>query len=320
MNYDNVVNLKYDVREMATSYGFGRLLPLLDVAVGIGTTTVRDQYKLAVRLYGVGLLHLRFKAAVRMLAKDAELDIVTTPPVRIIGGCSARGPRNTAPLRIGASIGFHAAGGGTVGFFARRRSDDALGVVSNNHVLAVQDRGAAGDPIIHPSRCDGGTQTVARLDDRYPRLAGGQLKQVDAAFAVLEPGVSPDTSSLGEDGVLDPNPALPRDDDQVVKIGRTTGRQVGRIRAFDFDRLVVKSYRFGIGKVKFENQVEIETTTRESFSNPGDSGSLVYNAARRPVGLLFAETAIGGARNLGLHYANPIDAVLSQLGLREIEA
>ncbi len=48
----------------------------------------------------------------------------------------------------------------------------------------------------------------------------------------------------------------------------------------------------------------------DPFSQAGDSGSLVVNADRKAVALLFAGGDLGGSNCKGLTYANPINAVL----------
>ena len=96
----------------------------------------------------------------------------------------------------------------------------------------------------------------------------------------------------------------------VGKVGRTTGTTRGRVSAFELDNVVVE---FGLGFLKFDNQVEIEGAESDPFSQGGDSGSLIVDADRRAVALLFAGSDLGGSNSLGLTYANPIRAVLDAL-------
>lgn len=53
----------------------------------------------------------------------------------------------------------------------------------------------------------------------------------------------------------------------------------------------------------------------QPFSRQGDSGSLIVDEQGRPVALLFAGSASGGAGNLGFTGANPISSVCEQLGV-----
>ncbi|MHC4803261.1 MAG: hypothetical protein ACYTFF_14320, partial [Planctomycetota bacterium] len=65
----------------------------------------------------------------------------------------------------------------------------------------------------------------------------------------------------------------------------------------------------------FVDQIIVsQSPAEEDFSDGGDSGSLVYDAENRCVGLLFAGSQAGEgepARTI----INPIDAVLNSLGL-----
>jgi hypothetical protein len=98
----------------------------------------------------------------------------------------------------------------------------------------------------------------------------------------------------------------------VAKIGRTTGRTLGRVTAFEIDNVAV---RFDIGELRFDNQIEIEGESDGPFSDGGDSGSLIVGADRRALALLFAGSDQGGVNGQGLTYANPIQAVLEALSL-----
>jgi hypothetical protein len=97
----------------------------------------------------------------------------------------------------------------------------------------------------------------------------------------------------------------------VAKLGRTTGLTRGRVTAFELDNVVVG---FDLGNLRFDNQVEIEGAAEDKpFSRGGDSGSLIVDADRRAVALLFAGSDVGGSNGLGLTFANPIRAVLDAL-------
>ncbi len=93
----------------------------------------------------------------------------------------------------------------------------------------------------------------------------------------------------------------------VGKVGRTTATTKGKVTAFELDNVYVN---YDIGNLQFNNQVEIEGDGDNPFSQGGDSGSLIVNADRKVVALLFAGGDHGGSNGKGLTYANPIDAVL----------
>ena len=97
------------------------------------------------------------------------------------------------------------------------------------------------------------------------------------------------------------------------KVGRTTGVRHGRVTAFELDGVQVE---YEIGVISFDNQVEIEGAGTRSFSDAGDSGSLIVDDQRLASALLFAGGDHGGSNGKGLTYANPIDAVLKALKVR----
>ena len=68
--------------------------------------------------------------------------------------------------------------------------------------------------------------------------------------------------------------------DVVHKVGRTTGVRHGRVTAFELDGVAVE---YDIGVISFDNQIEIEGAGNRSFSDAGDSGSLIVDdQMRRP--------------------------------------
>jgi len=82
-------------------------------------------------------------------------------------------------------------------------------------------------------------------------------------------------------------------DDQaaVGKVGRTTGTTRGRVVTFELDNLLVS---YDVGTIRFDHQIEIEGEGDRPFSQGGDSGSLIVDADRRAVALLFAGSDQGG--------------------------
>src|SRR5262245_37646207 len=101
--------------------------------------------------------------------------------------------------------------------------------------------------------------------------------------------------------------------DIVHKVGRTTGVRHGRVTAFELDGLAVE---YDIRVISFDNQIEIEGPGNRSFSDAGDSGSLIVDDQMRAAALLFAGGDHGGSNGKGLTYANPIAAVLKALKVK----
>jgi hypothetical protein len=215
------------------------------------------------------------------------------------------------PLEPGASIAHYRCGVGSLGFFARRASDDAIGIVSNNHVIAATDQGEDHDEIFH-ARSMSTRDVIAHLCGKYPRL-GASSTTLDCAFAPLVRGRTFNAAPGGHR--LARRMAAPTTElMSVSKIGRTTGQTYGRVTAFELDKVRVT---YPSGRIVFSRQIEIAPETGEPFSRPGDSGALVFTYPdRQPLGLIFGGSLRGGTTGLGLTFANPIRSVLDALGVK----
>src|SRR6266567_2060739 len=232
------------------------------------------------------------------------------------------------PAPGGVGIGHVQITAGTLGVLARRNGRPVI--LSNNHVLASQNAGRVGDPILQPGPVDGGRlqDTIARLADFVPiqfkdkepgpvarflarlfapllhaagwglkRLPSGASNLVDAAVAepIETRLVTPEILGIGRvRGTKEPEIGVP-----VRKSGRTTGVTQGRITAID----AVVEVDYGGPTAIFREQI-----VSDLLSNGGDSGSLVVDDARHAIGLLFA----GGATTTLI---NPIVAVANALNV-----
>jgi hypothetical protein len=110
-----------------------------------------------------------FKLAVRIQQHsrtvDEQLEVIRK---RAVGETDERfiGPirklvapwhqRRHRPLRIGTSIGHFNITAGTLGCLVKPRRGDQPLILSNNHVLADENRGNQGDAILQPGAYDGG--------------------------------------------------------------------------------------------------------------------------------------------------------------------
>jgi hypothetical protein len=281
------------------------------VALGIAPTRKRTDFRLAVRIQRRGLETSAQLETIRRRARG-EVDI------RYIGRVGKQAqPWHRArkrPLIIGVSIGHHRITAGTLGAFVMVRRGGQVRVLSNNHVLADENRARAGDAIIQPGAFDGGKTSADRIGSlgTYVRLRKNRVNLVDAALASLDPGIDYEPTTLTGRGALAGVATDPVDVGEVVeKLGRTTGRTRGRITAFELDNVVVA---YDTGNLRFDDQIEIEGAGAEAFSDGGDSGSLIFSARElRAVALLFAGGDQGGRNGKGLTYANPITQVLRSL-------
>lgn len=279
-------------------------------ALGVGRRT-KKEFCLAVRLQNRSVQE---SAVVEMITKRAkgEVDVRYIGPVRSLATRWER--RRHRPLRIGVSIGHHGITAGTLGCFVRGREDGTKYVLSNNHVLADENRGHPGDAILQPGAYDGGAppaDIVGQLA-RFITLRSDAINHVDAAVASLADNIEGKVGEIRGLGRLKGLAESVDIGDVVYKVGRTTGKREGRISAIEVDNVVVSFDSFTI---RFDNQIEVEGVDGRAFSDGGDSGSLIVNSNRHAVALLFAGSDQGGAGGAGLTFGNPIGEVLDSLNV-----
>ena len=285
------------------------------LALGVSRHPAQAGYRLAIRLQRRSLADRPELARLATMAKG-EVDI------QFVGRIQKRArvpweQQRHRPLRIGTSVGHHKITAGTLGCFVQRETGGATStfMLSNNHVLANENRARAGDAILQPGRLDGGTSSrdrVGRLAD-YVKLKR-RHNLLDCALAEVDTTRQPiDPSAIKGLGKLAGVSSTPVDEGTwVAKLGRTTGLTRGRVTAFELDDLVVA---YDTGNLSFDQVIEIEGSGAQPFSDGGDSGSLIVNSDREAVALLFAGTDSGGSNGAGLTYANPIGDVLAALSV-----
>jgi hypothetical protein len=195
----------------------------------------------------------------------------------------------------GGTLGSLLSGGGT------------LYILSNNHILAREDRASPGENISQPGLIDNGCQTATIVADysAAPQLG----TNVDAAVAQLRGTRMNNTGYIEGIGTISGVVKAPTVGLAVEKSGRTTGTTTGTIGSINTSVNVQYQVRCGGGRqftVSYTNQIVINSTT---FSAGGDSGSLVVSnsTCHQPVGLLFAGSS-------STTIANPIGEVLTKVG------
>ena len=212
------------------------------------------------------------------------------------------------PIQPGYSVGHVKVTAGTLGAIVSKNKQFLL--LSNSHVLANSGLGKKGDGILYPGSADKGKSPkdlIAKLEDFVQFKVGDDfLNRVDCAVAL------PLADRLGDlnseiKGLFIPRGATKAVRGmEVVKVGRTTGETVGKVRDVHFRFILDYD---GVGKVGYIDQV---FCTR--YSNGGDSGSLVLDRkSRKAVGLHFAGFP-DKKGEMGSVF-NPIDAVLTGLGV-----
>lgn len=203
---------------------------------------------------------------------------------------------------------------GTVGCFVRLQ-DGRPGFLSNNHVIAGENRGQNGaDRILQPgSRIFDPADHIATLMDfeglrtsppsARPARGGVNFNELDAATAALlaEDYEQEYLSSRGLRALS--GSAVGRNGDRVLKVGRTTGLTRGTITDI---ATIVGPIAYAPGICWFRRSLTIEGIDGTQFSDKGDSGSaIILEATNEVVGLLYA----GNGRQT---YACPIESVLAR--------
>lgn len=275
-------------------------IPLLSVGIAQGTGS--GDYRVAVRISRHGY---RVEALNRVFSRHRAdaLDL------RYVGRIF---PVGVAPIQIRSgesSVSHYLTGTGTIGCPVVDVSTGERMLLSNNHVIALENSAVLNDPVIEPGADDGGSpqlDTVARFARCVALDFSGASNLVDCAVARLAPGVT--LSPPGGPGFrYDPGalPSRPARNTMVKKMGRSTGLTTGRITAIEVGGFFVD---YQNGPAAFDGQIEV-TGLSTPFAAHGDSGSLVISDKGAAVGLLFAVSETGVA------YVNPIAPVLDQLGV-----
>jgi hypothetical protein len=326
-----------DRARSATSRLRAAVPPLQRLCLGIGKGARAGDFRLAVRLQSDSALLRALLEQVRAKA-SGEIDVAFIGRVKALAKKPPKKPapkkppaakpaaatsdqltpqdlqKIRRPLVIGCSIGHVDTTAGTIGLIARHRKTGRTVLLSNSHVLAQAGLAKLGDAVTQPGRLDGGSAAdhVAALLDFVPMKAEG-ANFVDAAIAVVDSSIQFDIGmvpGIGAVTVADGEPILPGQ--KVMKVGRTSALTEGEIMVTELDDIAV-DYA-DIGTVVFDDQIEIKGLPGKPFSRDGDSGSLIINAQKRAIGLLFAGNPFeqDGA---GLSFANPLPKVMTALDL-----
>jgi hypothetical protein len=211
------------------------------------------------------------------------------------------------PLKCGISIGpDRSVGGsvfaGTMGCLVKDKANGKTMMLSNFHVMCIDNSWHVGDVQNQPSLIDTGTHA-----DGVGTLTRAVLSShVDGAVANFKTGVTGTANIPGIGNIA--GTATTTLGAPVRKRGRTTLLTYGFIDGLS--GTVNVNYGGAIGTKTFTNQIFVrpDTARNPKFSDHGDSGSVIVDANNKVVALLFAGTA---ARTIG----NPIAFVEAELNV-----
>jgi hypothetical protein len=307
--------------------------PASSLSLAIAAQSRHTERLLAVKgVVGTAVaLDAQGKAEMRVFTRDPSVrglpttldgtpvSVVVTGPIRSLVA-TANGPAAAAasaaidptarfprPVPIGVSTGNQGECiSGTIG--ARVKRGTSFFALSNNHVYALENSARLGSNVLQPGQADancsaGANARLGKLS-KFVRIVFSTTasNRVDAAIAsVASTNLRRTTPSdgYGSPRATTASAAL---NQTVRKYGRTTGQTSGKV--VGLNATVIVEYSGG-RLARFVGQFVVQSA---SFSRPGDSGSLIVDGNRRPVGLLFAGGDI-------YTFANPINQVLSALNV-----
>jgi hypothetical protein len=260
-------------------------------------------------------------------------DVQENPPIRAWSGrpmtIAHSHTARVRPVPPGVSIGHEQTTAGTHGGYVQYGTDTAWYGLSNNHVVANENRAQRGDRIYQPGPYDipeqtpdAETYTIATLETFvrlgpstsgclwWPFTRRQERRQpypnlVDAAIYRMRTQDDVELAIQGSGRVV----RGIRDmvlGDRCYKVGRTTGYTDGVVEIVNMEIPI----HYDAGVWNFVDQLGIRHRTNgEMFSAPGDSGSWVLSHDDYFGALLFA----GGG---GVTIANPVAHVVALLGVR----
>lgn len=300
--------------------GIGYSLPSTTGAAGEIVSSEAEPGRQALNIYVVERTPVDQIRAAMAEAMGTTVSASEDVPVNVIvtGVIDAQPHRfRIRPAPGGVSVAHYKVTAGTIGCLARGRTaprNARLLMLSNNHVIANQNNAVFGDCICQPGPLDGGKcpqDQIAILERFVPINFSGGTNYVDCATGWCWPdrvrkemihliASQPNFFRIGSTPIA-PFVTMP-----VGKSGRTTQLTRGTI----IDTNVTVNVNYGQGRFAlFKDQISI-LGLGSIFSQPGDSGSSIWtwDAARRPVGLLFA----GGN---GITFANKMTRVVNALDI-----
>lgn len=239
-----------------------------------------------------------------------ETDVIEVGEIKLMQSIPHR--QKHRPLVGGISAMWKGGTAGTLGAIVFKNGKPHL--LSNEHVFFPHWQGAKkGDSVVQPSPYDWSqaapSEEVGKITYdskiRFWSQAQNEWNDFDAHLVPLQEGIPYESLKQLTIGSFNPEPKEHIVGMEVQRDGRTNGYRRAKVLATD----VVASIWIDKDKnllALFRNQV-FYSNKEYSFVNGGDSGSLVLDMGKNPVGLIFAassEVAIG----------TPIKSVQNALG------
>lgn len=251
--------------------------------------------------------------------KGIETDVVETGIIKALNGEPDRKAK-WRPAPGGVSIGHFNISAGTLGIIVKRGG--VRFILSNNHVLAVENKAEIGDAILQPGPHDSGTadDEIAKLSEFVPIEFNGGLipPPSDCPIAkFIVKGLNRFAKFFGRKTRI-PQPIVPSSDavntvdcalarpnkdedvlDSILEIGEPSGeiegeigmkiKKSGRTSGLNHSEIAlidaVAQVQYSVGTALFEDQL----VTSTPMAQGGDSGSAVLTEDNnKVVGLLFA--------------------------------
>ncbi len=284
--------------------------------VGIGYRMVKGQLtnQIVVRLYVFKKLSKKLLGNGLLLSLNVDGISVDVIESDIPSAHTGTNTEWTRPLKMGYSAAHERVSAGSMGAVVEHVDfPGSRFLLSCSHVFAPPR--VPGKIIRQPSRLDdfGPPRQVATLEKFTEVRFGVQENEVDAALARLLPGVMAD-NDLGKLGKLSPlniirGGTAEGQHIRVAKLGRTTGYTEGIIDDWHCREQITVNTPEGPRQAWFNEQLCVRPDGEPTFSEAGDSGSIVVELKPngRAIGMVIAGT-------FGRSIVTPIYKVLKVQG------
>lgn len=211
-------------------------------------------------------------------------DVITVPE-----GVNRVDSSEHRPVTGGVQISNGKGHVGTLGCLAKRVSDDALLLLTNEHVL-FSDGAKAGEKIGQPTITNNCCCCCSYVEGVIGTILSTNFNNssIDCAIATIDSGIATDTiltNSMTSSELRIAGTSFAVIGDLVRKVGRTSGLTNGIVMSIN-GPTTTKSGQIFIHPVATETYIE-GTKNKKAFSDGGDSGSVILDEFDDIIGLLW---------------------------------